>query len=576
MKQSLFNWKISGKAGEGISATGLMMGKIAQRHGLVVTEYSEYPSLIRGGHTTSQVRASDKATYGPQQPVDLMVVLQEEALKLHLSEFSATTRFIVDTEKKIDISNYPSLKSEQFFLIPLSQLARETTGKTLAADIIALAVSCQMLGLDKAICNKVITEFFQAKGEAIVIENLKAAEAGWQFATENNKTATAKITSQSADTLFITGSEAIGLGALSAGVQYFAAYPMTPASNLMHFMAAAQNLYPLVVKHTEDEIAAVNEALGASFAGLRAMTGTAGGGFALMVEGVSLAAITELPLVVVVGQRPAPATGLPTWTAQTDLQFVMHAGHGEFPRIVFTPGNVEESFKLTRLAFILAEKYQTQSYVISDKLLLESRFTTPAYPAEYDNARYSFANDPLPEDESYRRFPDTPEGYSPRAVPGQAHGLQLTNSYEHDTYGYATEDGPTTKVMVDKRLRKLKGLINEVPGPVLLGPAEASVTLVTWGSSRLVVEEALDMLNVDGKAVANAIHILTMLPFKVEEFKTLAAKAKKLVMIEANATRQGESHIFEQTGVKMHDRLNKYDGRPFYVEEIIKKVNENL
>lgn len=575
MDTRTFNWKIAGRAGEGISAAGFIFGKTAQRHGLSAFEYGEYPSLIRGGHTSSQVRVSTEPVYCQSWFVDIMIALNEDAVKLHVTEFNEKTLIIVDQDDdKINPSNYPTLKPEQFLHVPLLKLAREATGKSLASDVVALAVSCYILGLSKDIFLQVIKDFFARKGDEVVQENMKAVEAGYTYAAANIQTHSEPLPIPDSKQLFITGTEAIGLGALSAGVQFYAAYPMTPTSNILHFMADASKDYPLVVKHAEDEIAAINDAIGASYAGVRSMTASAGGGFALMIEGVSLAAVAETPLVVVVGGRPGPATGLPTWTCQTDLQYVMNAAHGEFPRIVFTPGNLEESFKLTRLSFILAEKYQTQSYIISDKLLLESRMTGPVFNEEYTNQRYSFASDPLPEDNSYRRFEVTPEGYSPRSIPGQPHGLQLTNSYEHDEHGYATEDALMTKNMVEKRLRKWNGIIAEVPGPVVLGPSDAEKTLVCWGSTRLVVEEIIRQMNSDGSAHVNAIHILTMLPFKKEEFVALAHSAKKLVMIEGNALHQGANHIFTETGIKIDHHINRYDGRPFYAEEVIKQLGE--
>ncbi|PWU24311.1 hypothetical protein C5B42_00160 [Candidatus Cerribacteria bacterium 'Amazon FNV 2010 28 9'] len=256
------------------------------------------------------------------------------------------------------------------------------------------------------------------------------------------------------------------------------------------------------------------------------------------------------------------------------MQYVMHAGHGEFPRIVFTPGTLEESFKLTRLAFMLAEKYHTQVYIMCDKLLLESRATTATFPDTYTNPRFSFAANPLPEDNSYNRFEITQEGYSPRSVPGQQHGLQLTNSYEHDKHGYATEEAQMTKDMVEKRMRKFNGIINEVPCPLLLGPSEAETTLVCWGSTRLVVEEILRQLNTNGAQKVNAIHLMTMIPFKKKEFIDLASKAKKLVMIEGNATHQAANYIREQTGIEITKHINRYDGRPFYAHEVIEELQK--
>jgi 2-oxoglutarate ferredoxin oxidoreductase subunit alpha len=567
-----FNWKIGGRAGEGISAAGFLLGKVSKRHGLNVFEYGEYPSLIRGGHTTSQVHASSVQVFCQTKIMDLMVALNEDALKLHLDEFGPHTKILLDPDvTKFSEEKYPQIQNTQLINAPLLKISREATGKSLAADVVALAISCVYLGLNEEVFNGVLKEFFTRKGQEVIDENLKASSAGFAWGKANLTDIKPTLEVIKTEQLYLSGTEALGLAAISAGCQYYAAYPMTPTSNLMHFMASMQEKYPIIVKHAEDEISAINHVVGAAFTGVRSMTASAGGGFALMVEGVSLAAVMETPLVVVVGGRPGPATGLPTWTCQTDLQYVMNSGHGEFPRIVFSPGNIEESFKLTRLAFILAEKYHTQAYILSDKLLLESRMTGPNLNEEYENIRYSFAADPLPEDDSYRRFKVTPEGYSPRSIPGQAHGLQLTNSYEHDEYGYATEDATIAKSMMEKRLRKWEGISKEVPPPVLIGPSSAEQTLVCWGSSRLVVEEVMRQLNVDGDKV-NAIHILTMLPFKKEEFIALAKQAKQLVMIEGNALHQAADHIFVQTGIKIEHHINRYDGRPFYAEDVISEL----
>lgn len=574
MDEFRFNWKIGGRAGEGISAAGFIFGKTCQRQGLNVFEYGEYPSLIRGGHTTSQVHASTGPVTCQEWKVDVMVALNEDTIKLHLSEFDQNTKIIIDPDvTKFEDGKFANITKNQVISVPLNKIAREATGKSLASDVVALSVSCFLLGIKKEIFLKVISDFFAKKGEEIVNENLKAAEAGFAWAGQNIGNQPTAVEGTNLGQVYMGGTDATGLGALSAGLAFFSAYPMTPTSNLLHFMAGKQGDYPLVVKHAEDEIAAINYAIGASYAGVRSMTASAGGGFALMVESVSLAAIMELPLVVVVGGRPGPATGLPTWTCQTDLTYVMNAGHGEFARIVFSPGNLEESFKLTRLSFMLAEKYQTQVYILSDKLLLESRMTGQKFADDYNNTRFSFAVDPLPEDDSYRRFINTPEGYSPRSIPGQPHGLQLTNSYEHDDFGYATEDGPTTKANIEKRLRKWEGILKEVPPPVRLGPDEAEKTLVCWGSTRLVVEEVIRRMNKDANKV-NAIHILTMLPFKTEEFKNLSSKAKKLIMIEGNALHQGAEHIYSQTGIKIENHINRYDGRPFYPHEVIEEIEK--
>jgi 2-oxoglutarate ferredoxin oxidoreductase subunit alpha len=318
----------------------------------------------------------------------------------------------------------------------------------------------------------------------------------------------------------------------------------------------------------------MNEAIGAAYAGVRSMVGTAGGGFALMVEAVSLAAVTEIPIVAVVGGRPGPATGLPTWSSQTDLQFVLHAGHGEFPRFVFTPGDAQECFDLTRLAFALTEKYHTQAYLVVDRYLLESRLTAKAIGAQYNNERYSLAKDPLPEDNSYRRFVPTPEGYSPRSIPGQAHGLSLTNSYEHDEYGWATEDAAMAKTMTEKRLRKLTGMSHEVPLPVLMGPREAKTTLICWGGTKLVVSEVIKLMNAAEPGSVNCIHLTVFSPFPTTAFLDLVKDSQMVIMIESNAMHQAASIIRAETGYEIKHHINRYDGRPFYATEVITRIKE--
>jgi 2-oxoglutarate ferredoxin oxidoreductase subunit alpha len=365
----------------------------------------------------------------------------------------------------------------------------------------------------------------------------------------------------------VSGNQAIGLGALAGGLQFYAAYPMTPASSLLEFLADQQEHYPLVVKHAEDEISAINQAIGASFAGVRAMTGTSGGGFALMVEAVSLAGITEVPLVVMEGQRPGPATGLPTWTCQADLQFVLSAGHGEFGRVVLAPGDMQEAFSYTRLAFMVAEQWQTQVYLLTDKYLLESAQSVVRFPTQFTNSRYSMVGE-LTADNSYQRYQITKEGYSPRSVPGQPHGLQLTNSYEHDEHEYATEDGVMTSAQTDKRLRKLNNVLAYLPAPYLIGPQQAEVTFVSWGSTKLPIQEAVRQL----VGQANAIQLPTLSPFPRETFEKLASTSKRLIMVEGNATGQAEELIRAKIGREFSEHIRRYDGRPFYAEDLVAYV----
>lgn len=573
--QNNIHWKVAGRAGEGIDVTGSIFGKLCLRHGMNVFSYREYPSLIRGGHNTHQVHASFDPISSQQEHIDLLIALNEDGISCHLSEIDEhSIVFCEATQDGYELDQYRGTGAT-FYDFPMTNLSREETGHFMAQNMIALGASAQVLGLDVEVLASIISEQFAGKSEVIVNNNLKAMRRGVKHAIENFKQVRETVKKQPQKQILLTGNQAISYGAIAGGVQFFSGYPMTPTSDIMHALAAQQAHYPIVVKHVEDEIAAINEAIGASYMGARAMTASATGGYALMVEGTSLAGIMETPLVICVGQRPGPATGLPTWTCQSDLQFILRAGHGEIPRVVLTPGTAAEHFELTRQAFYLAEKYQAVVFILSDKFALESYMTMPKPDDIFENQRYSFAESPLPEDNSYRRFAVTEEGYSPRSVPGQAHGLSITNSYEHDEFGYATESASMTKIMNEKRERKLNGLRHEVPAPILIGPAEADVTYVSWGSTRLVIEDVLRQLAKSPKGfTANLIHIPAAWPFPHTAFFHLASKAKQLIMVEANQTGQMEDLIRQETGVQCHHHIRRYDGRPFYASQIILETEQ--
>jgi 2-oxoglutarate ferredoxin oxidoreductase subunit alpha len=563
----MLNFKLAGLAGEGIAVTGTIFSKLCMRQGLKVFAYGEYPSLIRGGHNTVQVTADPEQVTAQQRELDVLVALNVDGIKLHLGELTQRSITLVDkthTKLEWDKITIPGLVVD----LPMQAISMEIMGSGLAANVVAIGLACYLLGLDLEILKQLIKESFARKGEEVVAKDQTAAERGYKFGEAQKLPRKSLSSTKPEGQILVSGNEAIGLGALAGGLQFYAAYPMTPASSLLEFLADQQANYPLIVKHAEDEISAINQAIGASYAGVRAMVGTSGGGFALMVEGTSLAAITEVPLVVMEGQRPGPATGLPTWTCQADLQFVLHAGHGEFGRVVLAPGDMQEAFSLTRLALMVAEQWQTQVYILTDKYLLESAQSIPRPPERFTNNRYSMVAGDLPGDNSYERYQITPAGYSLRSVPGQPHGLQLTNSYEHDEHGYATEEAEMTKAQTDKRLRKLNNVLQFLPAPYLIGPAKAEVTFVSWGSTKLPIQEVVRQM----KGQANAIQLTTMAPFPGKEFSRLAKQAKRLVMVEGNATRQAERLIRESTGIKFGERINRYDGRPFYAEDLVSYV----
>lgn len=575
-----WNWKIAGQAGEGVMVASKLVAKLAKRHGLSAFNYLEYPSLIKGGHQTGQVSFSKEPIFSQIRSIDVLIAFGQASFTEHAEEITEKTLIIYNSNAGELNEDLVKQCKGKIISLPLNEFARKTAKTKLATNMVAFGVTVAVFGFDKQEALSMVEEEFSSKGEEIVKKNHSAFTAGFEAFLEQESTISTpghllslcdSPHSFSVDNkdnqVLMTGNEAVGLGAIAGGLQYYSAYPMTPASAAMHFLADQQKNYPLVVKHVEDEIAAINQALGASYAGVRSMTGTAGGGFALMVEGLSLSGVTELPVVILYGQRPGPATGLPTWTSQADLQFVLRAGHGEFQRIVLAPGTVEEHYLFTKQALDLAEKYQVPVFIISDKYALESHQTFVKPEETIKAKKLSFVDDKeLREDNSFRRYSleNTENGVSLRSVPGQEHGLYISNSYEHDPFGYATEDADLTIKQTDKRAKKYDGILEEIPKPVLLGKKDADITFVCWGSTVNVLKDVVSQTD-----KANVIYLPCVWPFPVAEFTELAKKTKSLVMVEGNSTGQAEQLIRQETGITMDDNLRRYDGRPFYAEDIL-------
>ena len=382
--------------------------------------------------------------------------------------------------------------------------------------------------------------------------------------------------------VLMTGNDALCFGALKAGLKFYAAYPMTPASSILHTMAAQEHEYKIIVKHTEDEIAAINMVVGASLAGVRAMCGTSGGGFALMVEGLGFGAIIETPFVVFVGTRSGPATGMPTWTGQGDLRFVMHASQDEFPRIILAPGDAGEAFQLAYRAFNLADRYQIPVIILSDTYLADSLFTISASdfivkepvdlgaiirPKDAENFAPELWNKP------YKRYDPTVGCVSPRAIPGTKGHLFLANSDEHDEYGYSEEDAENRVRQMEKRMKKLEMIVKDGNGgaPLWYGPEKSEKTIICWGSLKGVAKEVLKHIK-----NLNVLHFNHLYPLNTKIVRKELDKIKRSICIEANYDGLFSSYLYEKTGYKCDETFFKYDGRPFFVEEVIKKIEQNF
>jgi len=553
--------------------TGRMMVKCFTRGGYNAIGYPEYPSLIRGGHNTVQVRISDKQINSPVQHQDLLVALNKDAIFYHMSTMSSGGAVVYD--ELIDVSRFTIRPDVKMYPLPLAKLAQAEGGTEQMKNTVALGAALAMIDYPFGILEGIIRDEFGRKGEEIIRLNVMAAKSGYDYAKANGIKASKTVKPLSDKrSLIITGNEAIAFGAIRGGMKFFAAYPMTPASTILHCLIENERKFNLVVKQTEDELAAMNYAIGASYAGVRAMTGTSGGGFALMGEALGMAAMSETPIVAALIQRPGPSTGLPTWTEQGDLRFAVHASQGEFPRVVLAPGDVQECFFMTAQALNLAEKYQIPVIVVSDKHLSETIFST----AQFDQSKVKIERGklakklpPLQAMERWKRYALGRDGVSERVFPGTPNGNHVASSYEHDEHGFSTENFVMRTRQVDKRASKVKAILKEMQPPAVYGHADAEVTLLGWGSVKLPALDALPLLEAAG-IKANFVHFTHLFPLDGRAVKKLLGKYKKLVMVENNSTAQFAGMLRQYAALKMDATLLKYDGRPFFPEQIAEEV----
>ena len=574
VKVNNLNWKIGGEAGYGILSAGEIFAYACAHGGLETCAYLEYPSLIRGGHNTYQVLVREDNVQSHSSQVDLLVALNKETIDRHLTEVVKDGALVYDSNEK-DLRDYVCSRADAGCLgVPLEDLTKQAGGEKVMRNMVAVGVSFGLVKYPYDFIVELIDQVFSKKGAKMVQLNQAAAKAGYDYAQTNFAEKfdyQLKVKLNKDQRMLINGNEAIALGAIKAGLKFYAAYPMTPATSILHYLVAQERDYKLVVKQTEDEIAAMNMVVGASFAGVRSMTATSGGGFALMSEALGLAGMTECGTVVVIAQRPGPATGLPTWTEQGDLRFALHAGQGDFPRVVLAPGDPEECFYMTFQAHNLADKYQLPVIVLTDKYMAEARQTVPFFNTEslkLDRGELADTSK-LSADARFARYAMTPSGVSQRSIPSQPGGVFAVNSDEHDDTGMANEEADTRQAQMDKRMKKLQALRSEIQEPVkLYGPKEAEVTLVGWGSTKGPILEAMKK----SKNI-NFLQIRCLEPFPVKEVDTVLRQAKRRVLIENNYSGQLGGLIRERTGIDITDKFLKYDGRPIHPEEIITYVN---
>lgn len=579
-----FLWKIGGEAGFGIMTTGVVIDKIATRSGYHIFDYPEYPSLIRGGHNTYDVTISDKPVASSKWEIDLLVCLNAETFTLHQHRLHSKSLVIYDPEEVTVPDSYIQVT------VPFKEFKKKFEVFTMMMNTIAVGATIGILNGDIEIFNSILRDQFTRKGEEVVKFNLQLAAAGYDHVKSNHADKVVSILTPQTDKqtqLVMTANEAFSYAAVAADCRYYAAYPMTPSSTVLTSLAGWEKKTGMIVRHSEDEVAVINSALGASFAGVRSAVGTSGGGFALMVEAVSYAGVSEISTVIYMGQRPGPATGMPTWTEQGDLLFTAHSGHGEFPKIVLAPGDIFEMIQLTVKAFDMADVYQTPVIILSDKLLGESHQSwsykdiqsfLKTYTPNYGKRVKS------PSKTDYKRYELTQDGISEELKPGTPGYWWQANSYEHEEDTHTTESAKTRVEQVNKRHKKIDIYLQELIStdsriqgniffelPSFFGDANAEIVFVSWGGNKGSVIEAQNYLMQQG-IVTGFWHFHHVYPLHEKKIKELFLPSKRYILIENNSTAQFGQLLRQQTGVDIMERLLRYDGRPFWPKDIVEYV----
>lgn len=556
-----------GAAGQGVQTISALLLPILKNSGYHLFSCTEYMSRIRGGSNTTEIRITGKKRQAYTSRVDLLFALTPHAFgrlrhRLHDQTliFAEKGQFGEDWDQRcIDT--------------PLGKLAANAGGKVYV-NTAAVGIVLAVIGIPLEKCSEFLREQFADKGEEVVENNLKAVRLGYDFGLQVPEAKNLKVPKPSFENgkelLLMDGTSALGIGAVAAGCNFICSYPMSPGTGVLTFLSKRSVDFGIVVDQAEDELAAINAGLGASYAGARALVTTSGGGFDLMQEGFSLAGMIETPIVIHIGQRPGPATGLPTRTEQGDLALALHAGHGEFARAIYAPGTLEEAISTMQHAFATAQHYQIPVVVLSDQYLLDAVTTI----AGYDVKRLPVESSIVRTDQKYQRYAFTEDGLSPRGVPGFGAGIVRADSDEHDEHGLITESFEMRRMMMEKRLKRLMALRESALPPTVIGdPESAEVLAVSWGSNRGVLEEALDRI---GDSRIAGVHYAQVFPLQPSTAALLGNGRKKIGVIENNALGQFADLLQRESGITASHRILKATGEPFSVEEVIEKLREVL
>ncbi len=581
---------IGGENGQGIASTGDILARIFARRGLSVNAYNAYQSIIRGGHTFLTIRASDGPVRSMGDKHDVLIPLNQDSMDRHLRLLTSGACVVYDSDK---LKPGTAADGVQLCPMPMKQICG---ANKLAANTAALGAVLQLIGIEPEPLETVIARQFKKKGDAVVTENIGIARGGYEYAKQNFKVLSFRAPKVDQPKAILTGNQATAMGGVAAGVKFYAAYPMSPSTGVLMWMATHARQLGIMVRQVEDEIGVMSMVIGAAHAGCRAMCATSGGGFALMSEAVGMAGMIETPVVCVDVQRAGPATGVPTKTEQGDLWQLLGAGQGDYPRIIVAPSSQLDLFQSIPELFNLVDKYQCPGLVLADLLISEGTASVdPAaldfapniergeliFPGANGNGKGESEN-PFGgyNDSTYLRYRNTPSGISPRAVPGVPGHIHIAATDEHDEDGTLISDEFTNpikrRMMVEKRGRKMQKVLADIAPPKLFGPSQAQVTLVGWGSTDGVIQEAIEKLAADEGIVANHLNIKWIVPFHGAEITRLLTASKRVIIVENNYSGQFARYLRSETGFNAHGHIRKYDGEPFRPHHIVEAVKEQL
>src|SRR6266487_4549842 len=578
-----FAVSIGGAAGQGVATPGDIFAQVFARRGLHLSAYNAYQSIIRGGHTFLTIRTGPEEVTNFGDRIDLLIPLNQDTIDrhLHLMRPGSAVIYNGDTIKPKDRAD-----GVQFCRIPVNELSKGSRSKV-EQNTLALAASLNMMGVGFQPLEQVLGEQFKKKGDAMVSENIAIARAGYDYAAANFRPFARPLPMTANRYAVLSGNTAMAMGGAAAGVKFYCAYPMSPSTGVLHWMAAHARKAGIMVRQVEDEIGVINMAIGAAHAGVRAMCATSGGGFALMSEGLGMSAMIETPVVVINCQRAGPSTGVPTKTEQGDLWQMLGAAFGDYPRVIAAPLDIGDCFKIIPEIFNIADRFQCPGIVLCDLLLSEGRLSVDPKDLDFnpviDRGELVTSANGAPSGDgtngAYKRYRITESGISPRAIPGVPGHIHTAATDEHDEDGVLISDEFTNPIkrraMMEKRMRKVIGIEAAVPLPELWGPRDADVTLIGWGSTKGVIEEACEILSEQGIS-ANQLQIRWLVPLHGEAILDILKDARHTIIVENNYSGQFARYLRSETSYVPSGYIRKYDGEPFMPHHIVEAVKEQL